>query len=113
MTEAVKSPGGMRAIWRTVGAGWVLVLAGSVVIIALSVHGGQTLQRMVPSLFIAAWLAALAFISIGTFRLTGSLKSIALRLLITTLAALLQGVAYYLLLVATCVRIYLWVGGRL
>jgi len=101
------------ARWLLIIAGWVVALGFTAILIAVRAPRVQTLDPVMPFLITPVWVVSLALVSIGTFRLTRSLKNIALRAILTTLAVSAQCFAYYLLPVVPAIHIHLCAGGNL
>ncbi len=99
--------------WRLIVSGWIVALAFSALLIAIRAPRVQTIDPIMPFLITPVWLASLALVSVGTFRLTRFMKNAVARAVVTVVAVSLQCFAYYLLLVVPAIYIHLWAGGNL
>lgn len=102
-----------KACWLLIVSGWIVALAFSALLIALRAPRVQTMDPIMPYLITAVWLASLALVSVGTFRVTQFLKNMVLRVVVTLIAVLAQCFGYYLLLIVPAIYIHLWAGGNL
>ena len=102
-----------KARWLLIVSGWIVALAFSALLIAIRAPRVQTVDPIMPFLITPVWLASLALVSVGTFRLTRFMKNTVGRAVVTVVAVALQCFAYYLLLVVPAIYIHLWAGGNL
>jgi len=102
-----------NARWSLIVSGWIVALAFSALLIAIRAPRVYTIDPIMPFLITPVWLASLALVSAGTFRLTQFIKSTVGRAVVTVVAVSVQCFAYYLLLVVPAIYIHLWAGGKL
>ena len=102
-----------KARWFLIVSGWIVALAFSALLIAIRAPRVQTMDPIMPYLITPVWLASLALVSVGTFRVTQFLKNMVLRVAVTLIAVSAQCFGYYLLLIVPAIYIHLWAGGDL
>jgi hypothetical protein len=99
--------------WLLILAGWIVALGCSAILIAIRAPRVQAVDPIMPFLIAPVWVASLALISVGTFRLTRVMKNIVFRTIVTMVAVSAQCFAYYLALLVPAIYIHLWAGGSL
>lgn len=99
--------------WLLILAGWIVALGCSAILIAVRAPRVQTIDPIMPFLITPVWLVSLAFISVGTFRLTRIMNNMIARSVVTLVAVSVQCFGYYLALLVPAIYVHLWAGGNL
>ncbi len=99
--------------WVHLFTAWAIVFGATAVLIAIRAPRVQQIDPFVPYFLLPVWLTSLCLASIGTFRLTSTIRNRNLHLFFVVLLLIAQCLAYYIVVSLTAVFIHLKAGGYL
>ena len=94
------------------GMGWIIGLGWFTIVIAIRATHIHAMDPLLPYLLTPVWLLCFCLVAAGTHDVLEFVANRILRLLVTSLAVLLQCFLYWLLL-PLGIHVHLWSGGHL
>jgi len=113
MTEST-SKLSWRSALRAIGlisAAWCFGLVGEAILVAVTAPHKQSMEPITGPLLVLIGVVCLCLDTIGTYRLTGFIRSIPVRALATIILVMIQCCLFYLAFVLVFISVYIWAGG--
>ena len=95
------------------GTGWITGLGWFVIVIAVRATHVHTIEPLLPFLLAPVWLLCLCLVAADTYNILEFVTNRILRLLVASLAVLVQCFLYCMLLLPLSICVHLWSGGHL